>query len=188
MKEFCEEVIKLVEPKLKYQGKYEVEILDEPLLKDGEPILKNISQIQYYNKEDGKDGIKIIINIDSKMNNPTVISDLYSRGFSDYLKGLGVEKSLYTSIVITILHEFGHLDIALEATSKGRLNSLLHMKGVSYGLIRMLYTPENEPELFLKGECVSYKYNFYELYADNFVYIHFPYVWNQVKHLVEEMK
>lgn len=45
MKEFCEEVIKLVEPKLKYQGKYEVEILDEPLLKDGEPILKNIFEL-----------------------------------------------------------------------------------------------------------------------------------------------
>lgn len=183
MIEFCKEVVEAIKPLIQYEGDYDVRIIDKPIRDENGKIIKqNKSRLNLIPAPNDDYFLTVYIN--------TVIDDeayefVSNRGFSEFLDGIGIENSYHARLVLICLHEFGHLNMALECRMNGSIKNMNSAIYINESATRTIFpTKYVTNKRHHEKNSIKYRYSFSENYADKFALIYFMKVWNQVKHLV----
>lgn len=124
--------------------------------------------------------------------NPEAIRKLKRRGkrvslfrvrVENYLSGMGVPMTEESEFVMTILHEYGHINQIEMFRYHGKYEEYVELLELQEHGIRLVLGMRNMIK-YMKttvGQDLFYNLSYSELDADNFMYINFPRVLNRLR-------
>lgn len=184
MIEFCKEVVEAIKPLIQYEGDYSVNIKSLPIRdEEGKTISKHRSHVHIRPSKNDDEDYFVEVRLNASDREPTPY--FMNRGFDVYLDNLGIEVNPHVVLVLSCLHEFGHVNMILECKAHGSINNYVSVIHINDNATKTIFPVEYRRTQHKEHkDSVKYRYSFDENYADKFALIHFMNVWNQVKHLV----